>query len=591
MISTTIDWRSPVRNLYVGVGLYQGSTLIQEFFSQDRLKNFKIERVGNESKFFGFGVCQKLNLHLIDVNRELNLTTSHKLKVKIYGYDFGGALTNIDPFPEFFISEVHRDEVTNELSITAYDALYPAAAHTVSELGLVAPYSISNVASKITTLLGLNLYKFSNMSADAPQHTTYPSGANFDGAETIREVLDAIAEATQSVYYINRDNILTFKRPNIDSSIAQDCLITKEDYFTLDSKTNRRLSDICCATELGDNVITESGTIGTVQYVRDNPFWELREDITTLLNNALAAIGGITINQFECEWRGNPGLEIADKIAMIGKDNKYIFSYVFDDVIEYDGALRQHTRWKYEGSDNDSIDNPVSLGDALKQTYARVDKANKNIEIVASDVSTTKEEVAGIKLDTQNISITVKALSDDTAENFEEIGNKLAEAAKNIESANNGISANAATISSLSVNANDISASVVAVSKVVENGFETVNNNVATLTELVNTKATANDINISIQKALSDGVDKITTSTGFTFNEEGLHVNKSGSEITTSITEDGMTVYKENKEVLVADNLGVRAEDLHATTYLIIGKNSRFEDYDTSRTGCFWMGN
>jgi hypothetical protein len=51
-----------------------------------------------------------------------------------------------------------------------------------------------------------------------------------------------------------------------------------------------------------------------------------------------------------------------------------------------------------------------------------------------------------------------------------------------------------------------------------------------------------------------------------------------------------MKVYKSSQEVLVADNLGVKAEDLHATTYLIVGNNSRFEDYNSSRTGCFWIG-
>ncbi|MBE6782978.1 MAG: hypothetical protein E7536_03085 [Ruminococcaceae bacterium] len=63
-----------------------------------------------------------------------------------------------------------------------------------------------------------------------------------------------------------------------------------------------------------------------------------------------------------------------------------------------------------------------------------------------------------------------------------------------------------------------------------------------------------------------------------------------GKEIKTQITEDGMTVYKNDEEVLVANNEGVKAEDLHATTYLIIGTNSRFEDYGNGRTGCFWIG-
>lgn len=50
-----------------------------------------------------------------------------------------------------------------------------------------------------------------------------------------------------------------------------------------------------------------------------------------------------------------------------------------------------------------------------------------------------------------------------------------------------------------------------------------------------------------------------------------------------------MTVSKNGSVVLTANNIGVDAVNLHATTYLIIGQNSRFEDYN-GRTGCFWIG-
>ena len=61
--------------------------------------------------------------------------------------------------------------------------------------------------------------------------------------------------------------------------------------------------------------------------------------------------------------------------------------------------------------------------------------------------------------------------------------------------------------------------------------------------------------------------------------------------MTTQITEDGMTVFRDNTAILIANNVGVDAVNLHATTYLIIGNNSRFEDYGENRTGCFWIGN
>ena len=98
----------------------------------------------------------------------------------------------------------------------------------------------------------------------------------------------------------------------------------------------------------------------------------------------------------------------------------------------------------------------------------------------------------------------------------------------------------------------------------------------------------AENIKLEIQKELANGVSKVETTTGFTFDETGLTIEKDGSEIKTQITEDGMKVYKDSEEVLVANNKGVVATDLHAKTYLIIGTHSRFEDYG-DRTGCFWI--
>ena len=82
----------------------------------------------------------------------------------------------------------------------------------------------------------------------------------------------------------------------------------------------------------------------------------------------------------------------------------------------------------------------------------------------------------------------------------------------------------------------------------------------------------------------------MVTKTGFTFDEAGLTVEKSGSEMKTQITENGMVVSQNGQDVLTANNQGVDARNLHATTYLLVGANSRFEDYGGGRTGCFWIG-
>ena len=114
------------------------------------------------------------------------------------------------------------------------------------------------------------------------------------------------------------------------------------------------------------------------------------------------------------------------------------------------------------------------------------------------------------------------------------------------------------------------------------------------LTEMVSkveATMTADQVSLAIQKEVGKGVSKVVTNTGYTFSDEGLTVEKSNSEMKTQITEDGMAVYKNGLEVLRANNQGVDAADLRAKTYLIVGRNSRFEDIpDGSRTGCFWIG-
>lgn len=508
---------SPARSIAGKVELYEGSTLLNTFNHTDALNSFTVTRTGDK-KFFGFGVSQEIEVKLVDKERAINITEDQILKASFIANN-----STVSPTPLFYVSEVKRNENTNELTIKGYDIIYKAKSYTVAELGLVAPYTILDVISKIVDKLGI-FYSIEMSSRDA-LNIEYPEGANFDGAETLREVLDAIAEATQTIYYINNTNRLTFKHLNI----ADDPVLTisKAEYFTLESKENRILSDICSATELGDNVTTTTGNSGETQYVRDNPFWELREDITTLLDNAIALVGGISLNQFSCKWRGNYLVEPGDKIAIVTKDDNTIISYLLDEKYTYNGGYSAETSWEYGEKSGESADNPTTLGGALKQTFAKVDKANKQIEIVVSDVQANSEEISSLELTTDTIAASVSK----------------------------------------------------------------IDGSVSQLTNEVNTKMTAEDVSISIQTALNEGVERVTTATGFTFNEEGLHISKTDSEITTSITEDGMIVYKNDKEVLVADNLGVKAEDLHATTFLIIGNNSRFEDYNSNRTGCFWIGN
>ena len=93
-------------------------------------------------------------------------------------------------------------------------------------------------------------------------------------------------------------------------------------------------------------------------------------------------------------------------------------------------------------------------------------------------------------------------------------------------------------------------------------------------------------------------VHSVTTQTGYTFNQDGLTIYKSGENIRNLLNNKGMIVHRivgsDEEAILTANEDGVDAINLTARQYLIIGSNSRFENYDngtgSNRTACFYIG-
>ena len=123
-----------------------------------------------------------------------------------------------------------------------------------------------------------------------------------------------------------------------------------------------------------------------------------------------------------------------------------------------------------------------------------------------------------------------------------------------------------------------------------QNALEGLDQSVQEISSRVELALTSDQVEIAIEKKLAQGVDSVTTKTGFTFDDEGLTVSKTGSEMTTQVTEDGMTVSRSGTQVLVVDNQGVEATNLHAKTFLILAGKARLEPYGADRMGCFWIG-
>lgn len=113
------------------------------------------------------------------------------------------------------------------------------------------------------------------------------------------------------------------------------------------------------------------------------------------------------------------------------------------------------------------------------------------------------------------------------------------------------------------------------------------------VTQMAEVMVDSDSVDIKISKAIG-GVNSVTTSTGYTFDADGLNISKDGEPMKNRLDNTGMYVTRDDEEILVANDEGVTAINLTSRQYLIVGGNSRFENYnngsDSKRTACFYIG-
>ena len=126
-----------------------------------------------------------------------------------------------------------------------------------------------------------------------------------------------------------------------------------------------------------------------------------------------------------------------------------------------------------------------------------------------------------------------------------------------------------------------------------DNGILRIKSVDALTSDVTELKQRSSEISISVQKLLSEGVTSVTTTTGYTFNADGLKITKTGQEMENRLDNTGMYVERSGETILQANAAGVVATDVTVRNYLVVGMHARFEDYsddqDDARTGCFWV--
>lgn len=111
-----------------------------------------------------------------------------------------------------------------------------------------------------------------------------------------------------------------------------------------------------------------------------------------------------------------------------------------------------------------------------------------------------------------------------------------------------------------------------------------VTTNISALTQ------TAQSLQLELETIREEGSQRVKTAMGYTFDDKGLRICRSDSDVENLLDHTGMYVRRGADVVLQADNQGVEAVDVTVRNYLIVGENTRFEDYTDSRTACFYLG-
>ena len=482
------------------------------------------------AQLFGFTSSQKLTISLID--KDGAITASKGNICRVYIGTANGNETEYANRCRFYVDECTRKDCN--VTITAYDALSVLAGKDViGNLDVDAPFTIQEYASAIASYIGLSAV----FDSGTCNNLTYTEDAlpNLSGRETLRDVLKSIAEATGTVCYMDSNNNIRFRVLSATSALS----ITKSDYFSFSVENGTTLTGVTSATELGDNV-TAGDSSGFNQILRDNPFIVNRSDIPDILTAILTQNSAVGIVPYKLKWRGNPAVEYGDTVTVTKPDDTTVNVVYLGETLKYTGGLSAESDFDTPQEEVPQS-NPASIGERINQTIARVDKVNNEITLLSQTTSDNTENIASLMTDSTEIKGTVSELKKDNETSKQQ------------------------------------------------------------LTELTQKSSS---IELSVQSIQDDGVSKVTTSTGFTFDENGLTIDQSDSATKTVVDETGLTVKdtsgSSEKELLyvgTSDDAGegiVRTDNIRVSRYLIVGSNSRFEDYvtddDDHRTGCFYIG-
>ena len=439
---------SPSRMIRGKVVVVDGG-LTSEYGYANKLQSIEQEVSAVKGKMFGAVVSYKSTIKLIDVKNVVQVNVGAKASPQI------GINGELLPMTPVYISSNTFDEVKGIRTLVGEDAIGFTDKYIWNDIkgDLGATFTIQDVFAAIANKIGTEFM----ITGELPNVNAVYTKATFNvnGDETLRQILTAAAEATGAMVFINGNGKMEIKMLSNTIALA----IDKNIQFDLSTEPSSSLSGIISINELND-MISVGNNSSYISVISVNPFIDPTDDSSQgKLQNLFVKCQGNTFYPYKLKWRGNPALEIGDKIRLTLRDGSTIDTWYLGEKVKYTGGMSAESSWEADESEKPEVGSQT-ISDTTRRTMAKVDKANQKITLLTEasgeqgqKISQLEVSLDGIRTEVSEVSSTANAAmtkATTVEQTVDGISSTVTQVQSDLSAAEGNIATNTSSITQLS---------------------------------------------------------------------------------------------------------------------------------------------
>lgn len=487
---------------------------------------------------------------------EITVKNANEIKDKDINFQYGLFINNKFEYIDlgnYFIKDIEDSKKKDEITVTGYDRMIRfMKSFKQSELQLTYPCKMLKLVQKMCEVCGVELYSTDFYNADLDVEEDFFTTQEL----TYRDVLEKVAQATLTTAFIEDNKLNLYKVSNdaiekIDKSYLTDLTI-KEKFGPANALVLGR-GDVEDNIEETDEKSIEQNGRCEIRF-DENEFIEFQRE--KVIKGMFEQIKGLEYYSFEASDVGVMWLKPCACIELGDKEDSSYKSYYLKANITINTGI--------------SSDIEAELPDETNTEYK----------------VTTKEEKKTLKV--ERLAKKNEGKIQDLVEETTENSKKITKHEQDIDGIKNKVSSNTTDINN---NYQEI---------IQKLGDKAQKDDVISLENKVETIQTNTNYAIKITEDIqANGVSKVKTETGYTFDKDGLTIEKTNAKTKSTLNETGLNIKDatgSNEESLLFagyDNetgeTVVKSKNMTVEKYLTVGKYSRIEDYEKG-TGVFWIG-